>query len=414
MMKSAKELLQERNKRVADVIALKVPDRVPMEISFSYFPAVYCGLTCEAAYYDYDGWLAACKKTLQDMGEDISRVQPFFPGEVLELIGPKTLAWPGHGTSALHTHQAIEGEFMLADEYDMLLGDHSDFIMRYYLPRVCEVMQPLSLLPSMSKASYGYHSALSLAEALGQPEIASAIARLQKAGEAFRKWRPKMEAFNREMEELGFPEYTSRRALAPFDAISDHLRGMRGSMLDLYRQPDKVLEACDKILKRAVANIKPGEPGKNNRVGIPLHRGSEGFMSRKQFEVFYWPTLKALIQALVDKGLTPCVAFEGDYTSRLEYLLELPKGKVLGHFDTTDIFKAKEVLKGHMCISGNIPCSILQTGTPDDVKEMCRKLIDFCGKDGGYMMSTRSPVDDAKPENLKALIDFTREYGVYR
>ncbi|HSW57736.1 MAG TPA: uroporphyrinogen decarboxylase family protein, partial [Dehalococcoidales bacterium] len=109
-----------------------------------------------------------------------------------------------------------------------------------------------------------------------------------------------------------------------------------------------------------------------------------------------------------------CVAFEGDYTSRLEYLLELPKGKVLGHFDTTDLFKAKQILKGHMCISGNVACSILNTGTPEDVREQCRKLIDYCGRDGGYILSTRSPVDDARAENLKALVDFTREYGVYR
>ena len=78
------------------------------------------------------------------------------------------------------------------------------------------------------------------------------------------------------------------------------------------------------------------------------------------------------------------------------------------------MFRAKEVLNGHMCLSGNVPCSILQTGTPDDVKAHVKKLIDVVGKDGAYIMSTRSPVDDALAENLKALIDFTKEYGQYR
>ncbi len=414
MNKNAQERLRQTERRVTDAIELKIPDRVPMEISFGYFPATYCGLTCEAVYYDYDGWLSACKNTLQDMGEDISRVQPFFPGTVLELIDPKTMTWPGHGTSPLHTHQAVEGEFMLSSEYDRLLSDHTDFMLRAYLPRISGAMESLALLPGLTTPSYGYFSSLRLAETLSQPAVAKSIKRLQKAGRLLLEWRPKIEAFNRELQDLGFPEYTPRRALAPFDAISDHLRGMRGSMLDMYRQPDKLLEACDIILKKMVAEIKPGIPGENNRVGIPLHRGSEGFMSKKQFETFYWPTLKGLIIALSEKGLTPCVAFEGDYTSRLEYLLELPRGKVLGHFDTTDLFKAKQILGGHMCLAGNIPCSILQTGTPDDVKEQCRKLIDVCGKDGGYMLSTRSPVDDARPDTLKALIDFTREYGVYR
>ena len=44
---------------------------------------------------------------------------------------------------------------------------------------------------------------------------------------------------------------------------------------------------------------------------------------------------------------------------------------------------------------------------------MAKELIDYCGRDGGFVMSSRSPCDDARPENLKALIDFTIEYGVY-
>jgi hypothetical protein len=414
MKKDASVLFMERNRRFDDAIALRIPDRVPMEISFGYFPAAYSGLTCEAVYYDYDRWLAACKKVLSEMGEDMSRVQPFFPGQVMELIGPKNMAWPGHGTSALHSHQAIEGEFMAATEYDLLFNDHTDFMLRHYLPRVSEAMQSLAQLPSMNAPSYGYYPVVSLAEALAQPDIALAIERLQQAGRLIKEWQPRMNAFRHELEAMGFPPYTPFRALAPFDAISDHLRGMRGSMLDLYRHPDKILEACDMILKKYLDNVKTAIPGENNRCAIPLHRGAEGFMSIKQFEKFYWPTLKGLIKGLVDKGYIPCVAFEGDYTSRLEYLLELPKGKVLAHMDTTDIFKAKQILKGHLCMSGNVPCSILQTGTPDDVREHCRKLIDYCGKDGGYIMSTRSPVDDARPDTLKALIDFTREYGVYR
>jgi uroporphyrinogen-III decarboxylase len=185
-------------------------------------------------------------------------------------------------------------------------------------------------------------------------------------------------------------------------------------MLDMYRQPDTILEACDGILKRMTESIRPAVPGAVNTVSIPLHRGSEGFMSIEQFEKFYWPGLKGLILALIDKGQAPLVFFEGDYTSRLDYLLELPKGKVFAHMDTTDIFKAKEIIGGHLCFSGNVPCSLVQTGTPDQVREYCKKMIDGCGKDGGFIMSTRSPVDDAKPDTLKALIDFTIEYGVYR
>ena len=412
MKNTPDELSLERAKRVAEAIQLKVPDRVPLEIAFGYFPAKYTGVAYEAAYYDYDKWLAACKKTVLDFGADISSVQSFFPGKVLELIDPKNMMWPGHG--AFGTHQFIEGEFMKPDEYHALLKDPTDYMLRFYLPRVSGTMEPFKMMNPFSLPAGGYRGIFTLAEALSTPEIASAIERLQEAGRELRKWGPKMEAFDEEIHKLGFPQFVGSLVLAPFDVISDNLRGMKGTMLDMYRQPDQLLEGVDGILKRILELIPPAVPGAVNTVAIPLHRGSEGFMSIKQFEKFYWPTLKGLILGLIDKGLTPLVFYEGDYTSRLEYLLELPKGKVFSHFDTTDLFKAKEVLREHTCISGNVPCSLLQAGTPDDVKTHAKKLIDVCGKDGGFIMSTRSPVDDVKPDTLKALIDFTIEYGVYR
>lgn len=136
-------------------------------------------------------------------------------------------------------------------------------------------------------------------------------------------------------------------------------------------------------------------------------------MSNKQFEIFYWPTLKKSIEALVDKGYTPNIFFEGEYTSRLEYLLELPKGKVIGLFDRSDMARVKEVLGNHICIAGNVPPSLLQAGTVQEVKDYCKWLIDVVGKDGGYIMAPGCSVDEVEPENLKAMVDFTKEYGVY-
>jgi uroporphyrinogen-III decarboxylase len=94
--------------------------------------------------------------------------------------------------------------------------------------------------------------------------------------------------------------------------------------------------------------------------------------------------------------------------------MDFPKGKILARLDTTDIYKAKEILKDHVCLQGNIPSTILQVGTVQDIKDYCKKLIDVVGKGGGFIMSPRSSTDEVKPENLKAMIDFTQEYGVYR
>jgi uroporphyrinogen-III decarboxylase len=247
------------------------------------------------------------------------------------------------------------------------------------------------------------------------PGFEGAIESLLKARHEVLKQNTEMGSLGEELKQLGFPIFSHAATFTPFDVVSDRLRGMRGSMLDMFRQPDNLIKACEKLLPILLGMVvATAKMSGNPRVFIPLHRGAEGFMSSKQFETFYWPTLKGLFLGLIDAGLTPCPFIEGDYTSRLEYFLELPRGKALGYFDTSDIAKVKEILGNHLCIMGNVPCSLLQTGSPKNVKDYCKELIDIAGKGGGFIMAPRSAIDEVKPENLKAMIDFTREYGVYR
>jgi uroporphyrinogen-III decarboxylase len=136
-------------------------------------------------------------------------------------------------------------------------------------------------------------------------------------------------------------------------------------------------------------------------------------MSLKQFETFYWPSLMKVNLALIEKGYTPDLFFEGNYTSRLEYIAQLPRGKAIARFDVCDMKRAKEILGKTVCIAGNMPVSVLQVGTADDVKKIAKELIDTVGKDGGYIMAPASALDEVNPENMKTWIDFTKEYGKY-
>jgi uroporphyrinogen-III decarboxylase len=149
-------------------------------------------------------------------------------------------------------------------------------------------------------------------------------------------------------------------------------------------------------------------------VFIPLHKGADGFMSDEQFRTFYWPTLKALILGLIAEGCVPFLFCEGGFNSRLNYLKELPKGRCLWVFDRTDLARAKEMLGDTLCIGGNIPAGLILTGTPEQVKDYCKNLIDVAGKDGGYVMSFGTAMDEGKPDTVHAMIDFTKEYGVYK
>jgi hypothetical protein len=413
--KTPAELYQEREKRIVDAVQLKVPDRVPIVLHYTYFQAKYAGYTPEEVLYDPEKWKKSAKKAVVDFAPDAWGITTTLPGEVLEILDSKQILIPGHGISPNFSHQFVEGEYMKADEYDAFLRDPSDFAVRVMAPRILGSMKVLEKLPPLHTLINGAGPAATIAELVTRSEFLEFAEKLVKAGQARLKWKAAIGTFEQDIEALGYPTYSQTMAGAPFDRISDFLRGMKGSMLDMYRQPDKLLAACDKVYDTMFEPYIP-EPRKHGmtRAFMALHRGAEGFMSKKQFEKFYWPGLKKTFLALIDKGITPCPFIEGDFTNRLEYLLELPKGKVIARLDTTDIFKAKEILGGHMCLEGNMPVSILQTGTPQEVKDYAKKLIDVVGKDGGYIMGARSSLDEVDPKLMKVWVDFTKEYGVYK
>jgi uroporphyrinogen-III decarboxylase len=413
--KTGKELRREREQRITNAINLRSTDRVPVSCELGFFAAKYAGIPCSAAYYDFDSWMAACRKTLQDFQPDMAFTRPFSPGKALEYLDPKYMKWPGHGLGPDSGLQAVEIESMRDDEYDLFLNSPADYLIRHHLPRVQGGLEFLSMLPPLS----GTHwlepwAAQNLAVFLTEPKIKEAIKILQKAGREIRKWQSKAKAFDRLLRDFGIPQLFQSAVMPPFDVISNMVRGMKGTMLDMYRRPDKLLAACEFILKQSLDKPlgKPNEYG-NLRVFMTNTRGSDEFMSMKQFDTFYWPSFKKLVMTLIERGATPCIFFEGDFTSRLEHLLEFPKGKMLVRLDKTDIFRAKEILKDHLCIEGNVPSSLLQMGSVQDVIDYCKKLIDVVGKGGGYILGPRSSTDEVKPENLKAMIEFTKEYGRY-
>ncbi len=417
-MNTPEELYKERTKRFEDAVQLKVPDRVPVAPIWGYFYAKYAGISPQEAHYDYDKWSAAVKKTVVDFQPDLvtnPRQVLVVPGPLLDILDIKQIRLPGHGVPANHSMQFVEAEYMKAEEYDAFLGDPSDYLIRTYLPRLCGLFESFKKFPPISLIALGY-GAVTLTASLARREMTVAVEALLRAGTEARKWRSKLDALNEELIAMGFPLASHAVAQAPFDVIGDFLRGTRGVMVDMYRNPDKLILACEKILPILLQSAVLGaKSSRNNTVFIPLHKGADGLMSLPQFKTFYWPTLRKLIVGLIAEGLTPWLLIEADYTSRLEIISDIPRAKAIYRFVRTDIFKAKEMLGDRVCIRGNVPASLLCTGTPQEVKDYCKKLIDVVGKGGGFIMDAGTEVpDEARIENVKAMADFTREYGVYR
>ncbi|QGP91155.1 Uroporphyrinogen decarboxylase (URO-D) [Neomoorella glycerini] len=414
MVKRPEELYQERLKRVEDAIALQVPDRVPIVVGWGFFPARYAGITYEEYMYDPEKIMTAAIKVHEDFEPDLAE-NPFglrFLGPILDVLDFKQLRWPGRGVKPNMPYQFVEDEYMKPEEYDHFIKDPTDWIIRKYLPRICGALEPLSKIAPM-KYIYNYGRLNALAP-FGTEEVQQALEALKKAGEAALRSATYASKYNQEMRKRGFPLSNGGTTQAPFDTLGDYFRGTRGIMLDMYRRPEKLLKALDVLTPWMIEmGVAAGKRSGNPRIFIPLHKGSDNFMNEEQFKTFYWPTLRELIVGLVAEGMNPVVFVEADHTSRLEIMRDVPPGKVVYQLENTDIFKAKEILGDRICLRGNVPISLLCLGTPEEVKNYCRKLIDVVGKKGGFIMDSSVNVEDAKIENIRAMFDFTKEYGVY-
>jgi uroporphyrinogen-III decarboxylase len=412
----AEKAYKERITRIKDAIQMKkLPDRVPVFLMPSFFPVYNAGLTPREAMYDYDKCCMAFKKLVTDFAPDVQpgAVAP-GPGKVYDILDYKLYSWPGHGVPPEQSYQANEREYMTTDEYDALIDDPSNFFSTTYLPRVFGALEGFRMLPTLTGILEIYGVAFNFIP-FGLSPVQATYKALFEAGAEALKYAGTIGACNAEINAAGFPGLWAGFTKAPFDVIGDTLRGTRGVMLDMYRRPEKLLEAMERLtpimIKMGVGAAKTmGQPV----VFIPLHKGADGFMSDAQFKKFYWPTLRKVMMGLIAEGAVPNPAAEGKWTTRLEVMQDLPKGKVLWMLDQSDIAKAKQTIGRVGCMYGNVPSALLALGTPQEVKDYVKRCIDIAGKGGGYIVSNGAFFDHAKAENVKAMVESTKEYGVYK
>jgi uroporphyrinogen-III decarboxylase len=409
----AGKVYRERVTRFIRAFQLKKPDRVPCILPANNYPAYYTGTDLRTVMYDYDKLAEAWLKYLHDFEMD-TYTPPILipPGKALEAVDYKLYRWPGHGIAGTTTsYQCVEGEYMKPDEYDALIRDPSDFWLRTYLPRVFGAFKAFTQLPPWTSFE---EIAIGSFVPFGLPDVQAGFQALLEAGRESLKWIASAGAVAAQSMAEGMPGVMSGLAKAPFDTLGDTLRGTQGIMMDMFQRPEKLHRAMETIAPLTIRSaISAVANAAAPIVMMPLHKGADAFMSVKQFETFYWPTLKKVVMALVNEGIMVILFAEGSYNKRLDIIKELPRASVAWYFDQTDMFKAKEVIGDTCCLIGNVPTSLIMTGTPQQVKEYCRKLIEVCGKGGGYILAGGAMVDQARPENFRAMMDAAKEYGVY-
>jgi len=402
----------ERMKRIMDAVELRQPDRVPVAFFNMFWLARYGGISCREAMYNYERLAEIARRALLELQPDVYAHPHLVTavGPVMDKIGYLQMQWPGHGTGDNVSYQYLDREYMKAEEYEDYLFDPTGFYLAKYLPRVAAEFDGLARLQNLP-GQY-YFSLILGMHRYADRQVVGALAAMRDAGEEARRMLTHAAAFGKEMADLGFPQAQGPTANAPFDYFGDNFRGSKGIMLDMYRRKDQLIAAMDKagvfILRQACA---AGVRSPSKFVFIPIHWAFDGFMSLAQFKVFFWPSFRKLVVGLIDGGFIPLVLWEGDCTSRLEVIADIPRGKAVYWFERTDLLRAKEVLGGTVCLRGNVPASMLTTGTPADVDACCRGLIEQVGRDGGFILDGGIGIpDEAKTENVRAMFEAARKY----
>ena len=401
--------------RLKDAIQMKkTPDRVPAALMPSMWPFINAGMTVEEAMYDYDKCVAAFKKFMLEFEPDmnIGAASP-GPGKFYDILDYKLYAWPGHGVAPEHSYQAIEGEYMKPEEYDLFLMDPSFYFSNFYLPRAFGALGGFNMLPMQTGILEIYGVAYNFIP-YGLPPVQETYKKLFEAGAEALKWATAMGMSGGELTSLGYPNILGGFTKAPFDILGDTLRGTKGIMMDMFRRPDKLLAAMEALVPIAISmGIGAMQQTGNPLIFMPLHKAADGFLSDAQFQKFYWPTFRKVLIGLIEGGCIPFPALEGHWGSRMETIMDLPKGKTMWMVDQSDIFKVKETLGQVACLCGNVSSSMLRLSKPEEVTDYCKKLIDGVGRDGGFVLSNGAFFDEAVPANVMAMVEAAKEYGVY-
>lgn len=415
-MNAANKYMQKR-KRIEDAIALKEPDQIPLCPSVETYPFIHAGYTMADILYDIEKAKDAMIRYIDEYDPDSVFGYEWVNigmGPIFEKGKPKNMRWAGSPNKEIQDnsiHQFIEYAILEDEEYEQFWKDRTGWILNKGFPKTSALCDPLKNL--MFSTVDCFSSYTSMAGKFSTPEMKKMITELWELQELVDSRNGKMSDLANAIEDHGVPILSRGLAGVPFDNYSDFLRGTNEGLADLYERPEDVdrfreedLVATLEFIKMQ-GNILP----KGTHVFMALHKGFDGFMSNEFYKKYYWNDLQKIIYAIVDAGLVPYIFCEGKYESRLDFLKEVPKGKVIYRFETMDMIKAKKALGNVATISGGFSNYLLNYGTKQQVIDEVKRLIDGCSYGGGYIFDLDCAMDEANPENVEAMMDTVKTYG---
>ena len=415
-MSENSEIYNERLQRYQDTVDCKPTDRVFAAPHIGILP-VYLygkeyGLTVQSLMEDFRTGLPAWLRYHEEFQPDLACGPSSLPSKLAcEALDTNLFHWPGrHFSDPNAMIQYTNKAYMERSEYEEYIDDPTGFMISKILPRQQKALGGLAMVNLSCPI---YYDAFFNMIPFALPPVKAAVAAMAKTGEVMLEMTAALEAYTEAFAEAGWPSMIDLGASIPFDLFNDTLRGLNEICFDMEECPDLLLAACEKATKVLTRNLRAQIAQTHaHTVYFFLHNGTDYFMSREQFETFYWPGLKAMCEVVAESGGIAKVFTEDKYDAKLDILATLPKGHTIVHLVNSDLAAAKKAFDGKVCFSGGVDTTTIAFNSKEDVVKQVTGVLDICAEGGGYIVDGMTSMDMASPENLHAYFDTVHNYRV--
>ena len=201
------------------------------------------------------------------------------------------------------------------------------------------------------------------------------------------------------------------------EELEANLLGIKQLSIAMRRNADLIEEFCRKWDEQHIDPIieetRNGDgPNYKYCFDASIVMLAQNILGPKQFDRFYWPSLKRLLDAYAEKGMNVRIFAEGSIIRYADYFKDYPKGTITLHLEQDDPFEIREKLP-NVAIMGGMTTDMLANATPEECVAYAKKLCDELGRDGGFIFSENKMLsyrNDAKAENMAAVCNFINDY----
>jgi hypothetical protein len=365
MTLSSQRLFGQRLYRILQAAALERPDRVPIVLQYSGF-AAYVTNTPMAEF------VSSSVKAAETM---IRAYQLIGDGDAINYgsFSPYWLCYSFGSRVKVPGVDLPENEMWQVDETEVMTREDYDLIQELGWPQYFRTFMETRILNDVPL---------------------DRVSRAQKPVDIRAKWAVH-----------GIPILSRGVVTTPVELLCGS-RSLTEFARDLYAIPEKVETVMDEIVPHlATVACQGAKKHGHPAVWVGGWRSAPSMLSPEMWDRFVWPYFRRLVNEVVDAGLIALLHLDSKWDRELARFRELPKGRCIMATDgETNLFKAKEVLGGHMCLMGDVPAAMQCLADSDEVYDYSINLIRTLGPEGFILQSGCDIAPNAKLENIQAMV----------